>query len=243
MLQVQQTTAQQTYSVAAKLPISKWAEDDQPRTKLMIKGKAVLSDAELLSILIGCGTPDENAVELSKRLLHSAGHNLNELARLSVHDLMKFKGIGEAKAITIVTAIELGRRRQAQEPGKRAQIVTSKDAVEILQPLIGDLQHEEFWMLFLNRTNQVTGKQQVSSGGMSGTVVDPKIIFRAALDNKAVGLILSHNHPSGNVKPSQQDIDLTKKVVSGGKLLEISVLDHVIISQSSFFSFAEEGMM
>jgi len=223
--------------------IKSWAEEDRPREKLMLKGKHVLSDAELIAILISSGNGEETAVELSKRILASAGNNLNELSRLSAHDLMKYKGIGEAKAITIVAALELSRRRKPDDKIKREQITTSKDAVDIFQPMLGDHAHEEFWVMFLNRANFVIGKQNVSIGGMTGTVVDPKMIFRAALDAKAVSIILCHNHPSGNVKPSQQDTDLTKKIVAAGKLMEISVLDHVIVSQSAYYSFADEGMM
>ncbi|MEO8088515.1 MAG: DNA repair protein RadC [Bacteroidota bacterium] len=225
------------------ITIKSWAEEDRPREKLMMKGRHILSDAELIAILISSGNAEETAVELSKRILAGSANNLNELSRLSVHDLIKFKGIGEAKAITIVAALELSRRRKTDDILKRDQIVTSKDAVDIFQPMLGDNAHEEFWILFLNRANFVTGKHNVSSGGMTGTVVDPKMIFKAALDAKAVSIILCHNHPSGNVKPSQQDIDLTKKIVAAGKLMEISVLDHVIVAQSAFFSFADEGMM
>ena len=225
------------------ITIKSWAEEDRPREKLLLKGKHILSDAELVAILISSGNAEETAVELSKRILSASGNNLNELSKLSVHDLIKFKGIGEAKAIAIVAALELSRRRKPDDKIKRKQIVTSKDAVDIFQPLLGDNTHEEFWILFLNRANFVTGKNRVSSGGMTGTVVDPKMIFSAALDAKAVSIILCHNHPSGNVKPSQQDIDLTKKIAAAGKLMEISVLDHVIVAQSAFFSFADEGMM
>jgi len=226
-----------------RITIKSWAEEDRPREKLMLKGRHVLSDAELIAILISSGNAEESAVELSKRILADRSNNLNELSRMSIHDLVKYKGIGEAKAISIVAALELGRRRKPDEKLKREQIVTSKDAVDIFQPLLGDIAHEEFWILFLNRANIVTGKSSISSGGMSGTVVDPKMIFKSALDAKAVSIILCHNHPSGNVKPSQQDIDLTKKIVAAGKLMEISVLDHVIVAQSGFFSFADEGLM
>jgi DNA repair protein RadC len=223
--------------------IKSWAEEDRPREKLMLKGKHVLSDAELIAILINSGNADETAVELSKRILSGLENNLNELGKQGVHELKKFKGIGEAKAITIVAAMELGRRRKPEDKIKREQIVTSKDAVDIFQPMLGDISHEEFWVLFLNRANMVTGKHAVSSGGMTGTVVDPKMVFKAALEAKAVGIILCHNHPSGNVKPSQQDIDLTRKLVAAGKLMEISVLDHVIVAQSGYYSFADEGVM
>jgi len=225
------------------ITIKSWAEEDRPREKLLLKGKHVLSDAELIAILISSGNAEESAVDLSKRILSGLENNLNELGKQSVHDLTKFKGIGEAKAISIVAAMELGRRRKPGDKIKRVQIVTSKDAVDIFQPLLGDNAHEEFWVLFLNRANIVTGKNAVSSGGMSGTVVDPKMVFKAALEAKAVGIILCHNHPSGNVKPSQQDIDLTKKLVAAGKLMEIAVLDHIIVAQSSFYSFADEGLM
>lgn len=225
------------------ITIKSWAEEDRPREKLMLKGKHILSDAELIAILISSGNAEETAVELSKRILAGAENNLNELSKHSIHDLIKYKGIGEAKAIAIVAALELGRRRKTEDKLNRAQVTTSKDAADIFQPMLGDKAHEEFWILFLNRANHIIGKSQVSSGGMTGTVVDPKMIFKAALDAKAVSIILCHNHPSGNVKPSQQDTDLTKKILSAGKLLEISVLDHVIVSQGAYYSFADEGMM
>lgn len=225
------------------ITIKSWAEEDRPREKLMTKGKHVLSDAELIAILITSGNAGETALELSKRILAGAENNLHELSRQGVHDLIKYKGIGEAKAISIVAALELGKRRKNEDRIVREQITSSKGAVDIFQPLLGDKSHEEFWILFLNRANQVIGKNQVSSGGMTGTVVDPKMIFKAALDAKAVSIILCHNHPSGNVKPSQQDIDLTKKITSAGKLMEIIVLDHVIVSQNAYYSFADEGMV
>jgi DNA repair protein RadC len=225
------------------ITIKSWAEEDRPREKLLLKGRHVLSDAELIAILISSGSAEETAVELSKRILSGSSNNLNELGRMSIHDLMKFKGIGQAKALSIIAALELGKRRKTEDKLVREQIVSSKDAVDIFQPLLGDHAHEEFWILFLNRANVVTGKHNISSGGMTGTVVDPKMIFKAALDAKAVSIILCHNHPSGNVKPSQQDLDLTKKITAAGKLIEITVLDHVIVSQNAFYSFADEGMM
>jgi DNA repair protein RadC len=223
--------------------IKAWAEEDRPREKLMLKGRQTLSDAELMAILISSGNAEESAVDLSKRILSDIQNNLNELSKMSVNDLMTYKGIGEAKAITIVAALELGRRRKESGTIKRDKIITSKDAVDIFQPLLGDNYHEEFWILFLNRANLVIGKERISSGGMAGTVVDPKMIFKAALDNKASSIILCHNHPSGNTKPSDADIRLTKNLVEAGKVIEISVLDHVIITQEAFFSFADEGMM
>jgi DNA repair protein RadC len=225
------------------LTIKSWAEEDRPREKLLLKGKHVLSDAELIAILISSGNAEETAVELSKRILAKVENKLNELSRLSVKELTNFKGIGEAKAISIVAALELGRRRKEATVIKRDKVITSKDAVEIFQPLLGDHIHEEFWILFLNRANMIISKQPVSSGGMAGTVVDPKIIFKAALDHKASSIILCHNHPSGNTQPSEADIKLTKNIISAGKVLEISVLDHIIVTQNSFYSFADEGMM
>ncbi len=226
-----------------RLTIKSWAEEDRPREKLMLKGRHVLSDAELVAILISSGNKEETAVELSKRILGKVENNLNELGRLTVKDLMEFKGIGEAKAITIVAAMELGRRRKTDDTIKRDKITTSKDAADIFQPLLGDHMHEEFWILFLNRANMVMGKHPVSSGGMAGTVVDPKMIFKAALDNKASSVILCHNHPSGNTKPSDADIKLTKNIAEAGRVLEIPVLDHIIVTQSGFFSFADEGLL
>lgn len=225
------------------LTIKSWAEEDRPREKLLLKGKHVLSDAELIAILISSGNNKETAVELSKRMLSEMQNNLNELSKAGVKELMKFRGIGEAKAISIIAALELGRRRKNSEVTKRKQVTSSNDAAEIFQPMLGDHQHEEFWVLFLNRANLIIGKQPISTGGMAGTVVDPKIIFKAALDQKASSIILCHNHPSGNLKPSEADIRLTRNLAEAGKVLEISVMDHLIVSQSGFFSFADEGMM
>jgi len=226
-----------------RLTIKSWAEEDRPREKLLLKGKHVLSDAELIAILISSGNGEETAVELSKRILSKVENNLNELGRMTVKDLTEFKGIGEAKAISIIAAMELGRRRKETDSVRRDKVTSSKDAADIFQPLLGDHLHEEFHILFLNRANLVLGKQPVSSGGMSGTVVDPKMIFKAALDNKASSVILCHNHPSGNTKPSDADIKLTKNIVEAGKVLEIPVLDHIIVTQNGFFSFADEGLL
>lgn len=225
------------------LSIKSWAEEDRPREKLLIKGRHVLTDAELIAILIGSGTKKESAVELSKRILAHFGNNLNELAKLSVYDLVKFKGIGEAKAISIVAALELGRRRRESEPGKRERITSSRDIFQFMNAQFLDLPHEEFHVLLLNRSNAVIRKEFVSRGGVSGTVVDPKIIFKIALDNLASSIILCHNHPSGNLRPSEQDISLTKKIKEAGLLLEMPILDHLIITDTGYFSFADEGMM
>jgi DNA repair protein RadC len=225
------------------LTIKSWAEEDRPREKLLSKGRHVLTDAELIAILIGSGTKKETAVELSKRILAHFENNLNELAKLSVKDLIKFKGIGEAKAISIIAALELGRRRKEAEPIKRDKITSSKDIFQVFLPQFIDLPHEEFHVLLLNRSNTVIRKEFVSRGGVSGTVVDPKIVFKIALDHLASSIILCHNHPSGNLKPSDQDIVLTKKIKEAGKILEIPILDHLIITDSGYFSFADEGMM
>jgi DNA repair protein RadC len=225
------------------LSIKTWADEDRPREKLLLKGKHSLSDAELIAILIGSGNNRETAVELSRRILNETGNNLHELSRVGVKELMKFRGIGEAKALSIVAALELGRRRKESVTVKLDKISTSKDAVEIFQPMLGDYLHEEFWILFLNRANRIIGKDAVSKGGMSGTVVDPKLVFKSALDSKASSIILCHNHPSGNIQPSEADIRLTKNLVEAGRVLEINVLDHIIVTQNGFFSFADEGLM
>ncbi len=224
-----------------KLSIKTWAEEDRPREKLILKGKHTLSDAELIAILISSGNNEESAVELARRILNGCSNDLLQLTRMNVAELMNFKGIGEAKAVTITAALELGRRRNESRPEKVEKISSSKDVVAIFQPILGDLLHEEFWILFLNRANRIIGKQQISMGGMSGTVADPRMIFKSALDKKALAIILCHNHPSGNNQPSEADLSLTKSLHAAGKILEISVLDHIIITQSSFYSFADEG--
>lgn len=223
--------------------ILSWAEEDRPREKLLLKGKAALTDAELVAILIGSGTRDLSAVDLSKIILQKANNNLNELAKLSIKDLMKIKGIGEAKAISIAAALELGRRRKESEVVRRPRISSSRDAYEQIKPYLLDLPHEEFWLLLLNRANEVIRPVQVSQGGVSGTVADPKIIFKLAIECLASAIILVHNHPSGNLKPSEADKDLTRRLASAGKLLEIPILDHLIFTDASYLSFADEGLM
>lgn len=225
------------------LTIKSWAEDDRPREKLSSKGRNALSDAELIAILIGSGSRNESAVELSKRILASVNNNLSELGKLTITDLIKFKGIGEAKAITIAAAMEIGRRRKESELNKKDKITTSKDAFEILQPLLADLVHEEFWMLLLNRSNQVIKKEHISKGGVAGTVVDAKIVFKSAIENLASGIVLCHNHPSGNLKPSAEDIKLTKNLKEAGKVLDIAILDHIIIADKNYYSFADETIL
>jgi DNA repair protein RadC len=225
------------------ISIKNWSEDDRPREKLMLKGKSVLSDAELIAILIGSGSKNESAVELSKKILASVANNLNELGKLNLSQLCNFKGIGEAKAVTIIAAMELARRRRSEEVIELTKITSSKIIFEIMQPIIGELPHEEFWVLYLNNANKVIAKNQLSKGGMTGTVVDVRIIFKSALESGAVGILLCHNHPSGNLKPSEADIEITKKVKTAGKSLDINVLDHIIITQNGYYSFADEGIL
>lgn len=226
-----------------KLTIKSWALDDRPREKLLTKGKTTLSDAELIAILIGSGNREESAVGLSKRILQSVNNNLNTLAKLSVEELTQFKGIGEAKAISIVTALELGKRRQFEEVVVNPKITSSKDVAKLMQPIIGDLQHEEFWVLYLNNSNKVLTKQQVSKGGLTATLVDVRILYKRALELSAVGLIVCHNHPSGKLKPSISDIDLTQKLKEAGNILDVKLLDHLIITEKAYFSFADEAIL
>jgi DNA repair protein RadC len=225
-----------------KLNIKQWAEEDRPREKLLLKGKAALSNAELLGILIGSGTQELTAVDLAKTILEQSNNDLNKIARLSVQELKKFKGIGDAKAINIVSALELGRRRTNEEPTTN-KITGSADVYEYMKPELTDLPHEEFWLLLLNRANKIIKKQPISQGGVSGTVADPKLIFNHALNHLASGVILVHNHPSGNIKPSEADKRLTKQLFEAGKLLEINVLDHIIFTNTAYFSFADENLL
>jgi len=229
--------------IPQKTSIKNWSESDQPREKLMMKGKTALSDAELIAILLGSGSRDESAVELSKRILLSCENSLIELSKMTLNDLQKFKGIGEAKAITIAAALELGRRRRGAEVVEKKTIRTSRDAFEIIQMHIGDSLYEQFIVLFLSRSHQIVKTQIISEGGVTGTVVDPKKIFKFAFDYNAVSIVLGHNHPSGSVKPSTNDIDLTKKIKQAGKLLEIGVLDHIIVGTENYFSFADDGII
>jgi DNA repair protein RadC len=230
-------------SYESKITIKSWAEEDRPREKLINQGRRTLSDAELIAILIGSGNKSETAVELSKRILHSLGNDLNKLGKLSVTELSKFKGIGEAKAISIIAALELGRRRKDTDIKEVVKINSSKDIFDLMQCYFADLNHEEFWIILLNRANKVLSRHLISKGGQAGTIADPKIIFRISLENHAASIILTHNHPSGNLKPSQSDINLTQKLCSSGNMLDISVLDHVIFTDSSYFSLADEGLM
>ena len=225
-----------------KIAIKNWPEADRPREKLITFGRRSLSNTELLAILVREGNRAESAVELSKRILGLCDNNLNELAQKSVAELSRFKGIGEAKAVSIIAALELGRRRK-DVPVKAAQITTSIDVYHIISSQFKDLNHEEFWILLLDRANKLKSKQLISKGGQAGTIADPKIIFHIALENHAASIILAHNHPSGNLKPSRADLDLTKKLVSAGQFLDLPVLDHLIITDHGFLSFADEGIL
>lgn len=222
-------------------PINQWAEDDRPREKFLLKGKSTLSDSELLAILIGSGSRNESAVQLCQRILASAENNLNTLGKMSIAQLLQFKGIGEAKAISIAAALELGRRRRAEEVIELKKITSSKAVFDIMQPIIGELPHEEFWVLYLNNSNKVIYKAQLSKGGITGTVVDIRLVFKIAFEQNATGLILSHNHPSGKLIASEADLKITKRIKEAGQTLEIQVLDHIIITENSYLSFQDEG--
>ncbi|SRR6056297_1985358 len=223
--------------------IKHWSDDDKPREKLLTKGRSALSDAELIAILIGSGSRSESAVELSKRILAAADNNLNKLGRLSIKQLTAFKGIGEAKAVTIAAALEIGRRRRGEEVLHVTKIGSSKDAFEVLQPILGELEHEEFWVLYLNNSNKILYKTQLSKGGITGTLVDVRILMKQSLELGAVGLILAHNHPSGTLKPSTADKQITQKIKKASQSLDIKVLDHLIITQKDYFSFADNQVL
>jgi len=223
--------------------IKSWAEDDRPREKLLLKGRHALSDAELIAILIGSGTREITAVDLSKEILKTYDNKLQHLGRLQIEDFKKFKGIGEAKAITIMAALELGRRRREEPNDKKSRITSSKDAYEAIGPQLSDIDHEEFWILLLSRSHAVKDKICISRGGISGTVVDQRLVFKPALEKLASAIILCHNHPSGTLYPSEQDKILTKKLVASSKLLEIPILDHLIYTDAGYFSFADEGLI
>jgi DNA repair protein RadC len=227
----------------SRITIREWSRDDRPRERLVTLGAAALSDAELLAILIRSGTPRESALDLSKRILSEAGNDLQRLSRLGVGELSRHKGMGVAKAASVVAALELGRRRKAMELPARPSIATSAVAHELLRERLAELPHEEFWLLLLDRGNRLLERLAVSRGGLHGTVADPKVIFKCALDHRASGIILGHNHPSGQLRPSEEDIRLTRKLVEGGRLLDIGVQDHLIITSSGYYSFADNGML
>ena len=223
--------------------IKNWSEDDQPREKLLYKGKNALSDAELVAILIGSGSRNESAVELCKRILQQNNNQLHQLQKQSIQQLMQFKGIGEAKAITIVAALELAKRLQLSETKELTKIGSSEDVFKLMQPIIGDLPHEEFWVLLLNNSNKVIYKLQLSKGGLTQTVVDIRMLFKTALEHLATALILVHNHPSGQLVASDADKDITQKIKLAGNSLDIKLLDHLIVTQTGYFSFADDDIL
>lgn len=219
------------------------AEEDRPREKMLAKGRQSLTNAELIAILIGSGNAQETAVELSARMLMHYRNDLQALGKLTVADLTAFHGIGPAKAVTIIAALELGRRRNLAEAEQKVVVRSSRDIFDTIHPLLGDLQHEEFWVIYLNKGNRIIDKERVSAGGVSGTVVDVKIILKQALQKLSSGIILAHNHPSGNLQPSDADISVTRKLKEAAKLMEIAVLDHLIIGENDYYSFADNGMV
>lgn len=225
------------------LNIKSWAEEDRPREKLSLKGKGALSDAELIAILIGSGNKEDTAVELSKKILASINNDLNQLGKLTINDLTQFNGIGEAKAISIIAALELGRRRKEAVSEKKPIINSSQKAYDSMSAILSDLPHEEFWAIYLNRRNELIKKVFISKGGVAGTVADTKIIFKHALELLASAIILFHNHPSGNLKPSEADIQLTKKLKETGNIMDVLVVDHIIVGEKNYFSFADEGTL
>jgi DNA repair protein RadC len=223
--------------------ITSWAEEDRPREKLLLKGKSSLSNAELLAILIGSGSSKESAVDLSKRILASTNNNLQELSKNEIDDLIKFKGIGEAKAISIIAAMELGRRYRSSEAIKRKKVQSSKDAYEAIYSYLSDIKYEEFYIVLLNRANEILSIDRISEGGVSGTVVDPKRVFKIALQKNASGIILCHNHPSGQLLPSPEDKRITDKIKDAAKFMDISLFDHLIVGNNKYYSFADEGIL
>jgi DNA repair protein RadC len=225
------------------IPIHQWAEDDRPREKFLLKGKSALSDSELLAILIGSGSRNESAVQLCQRILASTQQSLNLLGKLTIQQLTEFKGIGEAKALTIAAAMELGRRRRSEESVVFDTINSSKAVFELMFPLIGELPHEEFWVLYLNNSNKVVSKSQLSKGGMTSTIVDVRMLFKTAFECNATNIILTHNHPSGKLLASEQDIHITKRIKLACQQLDIALLDHIIITENGYYSFNDQGIM
>lgn len=223
--------------------IKAWSEDDQPREKMRLKGASSLSDAELLAILLGSGSAKESALVLARRILQSVNNNLTELSRLNLEDFQNFKGVGLAKAVSIRAALEIGRRRELAGVLNRKVIRSSSDAHALLKPILADLNHEEFWVLYLNNRNQVLGQRRISKGGLSGTTADPRQVFRIALQLHATGIILAHNHPSGNLNSSAADDQLTRNMSAAGDALVIRVLDHIIVSSEGYFSYSDDGRL
>lgn len=226
-----------------RLTIKDLAEDDRPREKMERKGASSLSDAELIAILLRVGNASETAVDVAQRLLGQVNNSLNELARLSLHQLTRIKGIGRTKAITILAALELGRRRNAEGPINRERIFSSRSVIDLFQPVLADLPHEEFWVLLLNKSNRIIDRIKVSQGGVGGTVVDPKLVLKHAVERLASAVIVVHNHPSGNPQPSDKDLALTEKLKNAAQLFDITLLDHVIVTDGECYSFADNGKM
>ena len=226
-----------------KPAITAWAEDDRPREKFRSKGRYALSDAELIAILLGSGSVSASAVDLAKEILQAYGNKLNNLGRLSIDDLTEFKGIGEAKSITILAALELGRRRRAEAAEEKPKISSSKDVYRLMVTHFGDIDHEEFWVLLLDRAHKLKDKINISRGGISGTVVDQRLIFKPAIARLASAIVLCHNHPSGTLYPSHEDKHLTKKLVQAGTILDIPIIDHLIFTDEGYYSFADEGTL
>lgn len=228
---------------SSKLSIKQWAEADRPREKLLEKGRSALSDAELIAILLGSGTKELTAVELAQKILHHSNNDLNKLGKLSIKDLMQHKGVGLAKAITIAAALELGRRRKEIDSKQKFIINNSKDAYDFISPYLHDLQHEEFWAIYLSRNNTVIHHTKVGQGGISATVADIRIILKLAIENLASGIIICHNHPSGNINPSNSDISLTQKLKEAARLIDINLIDHIIYTENQYFSFSDKSML
>lgn len=219
------------------------AEDDRPREKFLLKGINSLSDSELLAIILRSGSREETAIELARKILNSVNQSWHQLSLLSIKDLMKFKGVGEVKAIAVATALEIGRRRAAQEIPEKSLITCSNDGYQILKKYLSDIRTEEFWAIFLNQNNRVLHFAQLTQGGINQSIVDVRVLFKTALDHFSTGIIVAHNHPSGNLKPSKEDIDITQKIKEAGKILNIQLLDHLIITQNSYFSFSDDGLL
>ena len=219
------------------------SEDDRPREKFLLKGKSALSDSELLAIILGSGNTQESAVDLSRRILKSVDNNWQKLSLLSIKDLMKFKGIGEAKAISVAAALEIGRRKASQEIPEKISIKSSAEAFAVFFPHLSDLRTEEFWVIFLNQKNQIIYKSQISKGGITGTIVDVRVLFKMALEHYATSIIVAHNHPTGNLKPSDADLKITRNIKNAGEILDIKLADHLIIGENAFFSFQDEGLL
>lgn len=226
-----------------KFSIKQWAEDDRPREKLVLKGKHTLTDAELLAIILGSGSVELSALDLAKRVLSSVNHDLYYLGKLTLTDLKSFKGIGEAKAVSILAALELGKRRKLAEKSESSKIISSNDVFDVMKQDIGDLKHEEFWILCLRQNNTLIAKHKISMGGVSRTIVDPKLVFNIALRDLASSIVICHNHPSGNLKPSEVDIQLTKNIHTNARLLEIALLDHVIVTENGYYSFRDNNQL